>query len=171
MARNRKGIHVIARKTVLLQQVLGIVQMPPDVGVGDDTGRQSKYERKNDKGENHGKGNDRAVPAPPVQAICGGWCFFYGAKRLNGWLFNIVSCMHRHDPQTYSKQFRCQDSSAGEAILLPANRPLIRRADDTVLPGNILTSSIVAGSSPHPTVVPYPSQRCYLQGSSRKATL
>src|SRR5260370_31984033 len=54
---------------------------------------------------------------------------------------------------------------------LPANRPLFRRAGDTGLPANILTSNMVAGSSPHPTVVPDASQSCYLQGSSRKATL
>src|SRR6266478_3339858 len=73
-----------------------------------------------------------------------------------------------HDPRTYSKQFRCQDSYVGEGILRPANRLITRRAYDTRLPANILTSNVVAGSSPHPTVVPYGSQRCYLQGVAVK---
>src|SRR6266478_8714038 len=71
-------------------------------------------------------------------------------------------------PQTYSKQFRCQDSRAGKAVLPPANRPITQRAEDTRLRANILTGNMVAGSSPHPTVVPYPSQRCYLQGVAVK---
>src|SRR5713226_1379332 len=74
-------------------------------------------------------------------------------------------------PRCTSSNFGARIPALAKPSCLPANRLLTRRAGDTGLPANILTSNMVAGSSPHPTVVPYASQRCYLQGSSRKATL
>src|SRR6266536_2037099 len=67
MPWNGIGIHVGTRQRVMLNQVVRVVQMPPDVWIGHTAVSQSEDDRKNDEGEHDQKGNGRTQPLAPIR--------------------------------------------------------------------------------------------------------
>jgi hypothetical protein len=59
MTRNRERIHVISRESVVPRQVLRVVQMPPDIRVGNPAAREPEHKAEDDQEQDRSKRKKR----------------------------------------------------------------------------------------------------------------
>src|SRR5712691_4509759 len=112
MAGNREGIHVLTRQGVVLNQVVRVVQMPPDIRIGDTAAGQHEDDGEDEQGQHDQKRNGWTNPLAPIRSdrrwailLLRSGCDlsrlrlnFHEAQRPGKRHFNLASRVHRHTP-------------------------------------------------------------------------
>src|SRR5205823_10885979 len=104
-----EGIHVGTGKMMLMNQIVSIMQVPPDIRICDFAVRKNKYQGEKDECEYYQKRHAGLESSPPVPTSCygsplvgltglGQRCFLYSVNRLNRSDFDAITCVHRHHP-------------------------------------------------------------------------
>ena len=69
MTGDGKGIRVVARKAMVLNQVVRIMQVPPNIRISHFSMRRNEYQDQNDEGQDDGERNKGPTSFPSVDGL------------------------------------------------------------------------------------------------------